>query len=171
RVEVFSKISAISLPSSRLPSVPAYLAILSASDSLSRKRSSAGSKSISLRKLRLRRLYAMREPSQGSERGVAFDRAGHAVATAAALAELEARNGDHFDTGLAQGGIGAGVAFVGDDHAGLERDHVVAVVPLLPLGLEGVPAGLYDPHSVHAQRLGHQLRHRLVQFLAHRLLG
>ena len=42
RVEVFSKIRAISLPSSRFTSVPAYLAIFSASDSWSRNRSSLG---------------------------------------------------------------------------------------------------------------------------------
>ena len=57
RVEVFSKISAISLPSRRFTSVPEYLAIFRASESCKRKRSSFGSKSISFRKLRLRRLY------------------------------------------------------------------------------------------------------------------
>ena len=66
-------------------------------------------------------------------------RAGHAVAAAAALAELEALDGDHLDAGLAQRGVGAGVALVGDDDPGLERDDVVAVVPLLALGLEGSP--------------------------------
>src|SRR5262249_59306789 len=118
------------MPSSRLPSVPAYLAILSASDSRSRYRSSAGEKSISFRKLRLRRLNAISSP--GSERGVALDGAGHAVTAAAALAELEALDRDDLDPGLAQRGVGAGVALVGDDHPGLERDHVVPVVPLLP---------------------------------------
>src|SRR5215831_14575470 len=157
------------MPSSRLPSVPAYLAILSASDSCSRNRSSRGSKSISLRKLRLRRLNAISSPR--SERRFALDRAGHAVATATALAQLEPLDRDHLDAGLAQRGVGAGVALVGDDHAGLERDHVVAVVPLLALGLEVVPAGLDDPHLGHAQRLGHQLGQRAALLLAHRLLG
>jgi hypothetical protein len=39
-----------------------------------------------------------------------FDRAGHAVATAAALAKLEPLDRDHLDPGLAQRGVGAGVA-------------------------------------------------------------
>src|SRR5262249_50123974 len=56
RVEVFSKIKAISLPSSRFTSVPAYFATFRASESWSKNRSSRGSKSISFRKLRLRRL-------------------------------------------------------------------------------------------------------------------
>ena len=54
--------------------------------------------------------------------------------------------GSHLDAGLAQRGVGAGVALVADDDAGLERDDVVAVVPLLALGLEGVTAGLDDAH-------------------------
>src|SRR5689334_24893470 len=156
------------MPASRFPSVPAYLAIFSACDSRSRYLSSAGVKSISLRKLRLRRLNAISSP--GSERGVALDRARHAVATAAALAQLEALDRDDLDPGLAQRGVGAGVALVGDDHAGLERDHVVPVVPLLPLGLEGIPAGLDHPHLAHAQRLGHQLGQRAALLLAHQLL-
>ena len=60
-------------------------------------------------------------------------RAGHAVPTASALAELEAGDLDDLDPGLAHLGDGVGVALVGDDHAGLEGDDVVAVVPLLPL--------------------------------------
>src|SRR5205085_8028045 len=60
----------------------------------------------------------------------------HAVATAAALAELEALDGDDLDAGLAERGVAAGVALVGDDNAGLDGDHVVAVVPLLALGLD-----------------------------------
>jgi hypothetical protein len=46
-------------PASCRVSVPAYLAIFSASDSFSRNRSSAGSKSISFRKERFFRLYDM----------------------------------------------------------------------------------------------------------------
>src|SRR5689334_4504414 len=115
------------MPASRFPSVPAYLAIFSACDSRSRYRSSAGVKSISLRKLRFFRLNDISSP--GSERGVALDRAGHAVATAAALTELEALDRDHLDPGLAQRGVGAGVALIGHHHPGLQRDHVVPVVP------------------------------------------
>ena len=61
------------------------------------------------------------------------ERAGHAVAAAAALAELEAGDLDHLDAGLAHLGDRVGVALVGDDDAGLEGDDVVAVVPLLAL--------------------------------------
>ncbi len=57
RVEDFSKIRAISLPASCGASLPAYLAIFSASESDSRWSSSSRLKSSSLRKLRLRRLY------------------------------------------------------------------------------------------------------------------
>src|SRR4249919_2192903 len=98
------------------------------------------------RELRFFRLKDMTGSPVGSKRGIAFDWAGHAVAAAAALAELVSLDGDHLDAGLAQRGVGAGIAFVGHDHAGFERDHVIAVVPLLPLGLEGVSAGLDDAH-------------------------
>jgi hypothetical protein len=57
RVEVFSKIRAISLPVSRGASLPAYFAAFSAPDSRRRNSSSLEVKSISFRKLRLRRLY------------------------------------------------------------------------------------------------------------------
>jgi hypothetical protein len=50
--------------------------------------------------------------------GVADQRAGHAVTAATAAAELGADNGDDLDPGLAQQGIGAGVAVVGEYHAG-----------------------------------------------------
>jgi hypothetical protein len=56
RVEVFSKISAISLPSSLRVSVPAYFAAFRAAASRRRYSSSLELKSSSFRKLRLRRL-------------------------------------------------------------------------------------------------------------------
>jgi hypothetical protein len=49
---------------------------------------------------------------------VADQRAGHAVAASAAAAELGADDGDDLDSGLAQQGVGAGVAVVGEHHAG-----------------------------------------------------
>src|SRR5690349_20388175 len=49
---------------------------------------------------------------------VADQRAGHAVAAAAAAAEFGADDGDDLDSGLAEQGIGAGVAVVGEHHAG-----------------------------------------------------
>ena len=135
RVEVFSKISAISLPARPLVSVPAYFAVLSASESRSRNRSSPGSKSISLRKLRFRRLYDIVAPWSriGSERGVALDRAGHAVPTTAPASELETLDGDDLDPGLAERGVRTDVAFVRDDDPRFEGDDVVAVVPLFAL--------------------------------------
>ena len=72
------------------------------------------------------------------------DRAGHAVTAAAALPELEAGDLHHLDTRLSHLGDGVGVPLVGDDHAGLERDDVVAVVPLLPLLLVLVATRLDD---------------------------
>src|SRR5690348_11564792 len=93
-----------------------------------------------------------------SERGVALERARHAAATAAPAPEFEAFDRDHFDAGLTQRRVRAGVAFVSDDGAGLERDDVVAVVPLLALRLERVAAGRDDAHLLHPERLAHDLR-------------
>ena len=61
------------------------------------------------------------------------------MAAAAAAAEFRAADGDHLDAGLAQQRVGVDVAVVADDHAGLERDDVVAVVPLLALGSKALP--------------------------------
>ena len=72
---------------------------------------------------------------------VAGDRTGHAVAAAAAAAELLAGDGEHLDAGLRELRVRRLVALVGDDDARLERDDVVAVVPLRALGLELVAAG------------------------------
>src|SRR5512133_482168 len=69
---------------------------------------------------------------------VANQRAGHAVPAAAALAQLEALDGDDLDAGLAHLGDGVGVALISDHHARLEGDDVVAVVPLLALLLVGI---------------------------------
>src|SRR5215218_10899469 len=99
-----------------------------------------------VRSERLRRLKLIEVSPLGwaSVGRLAPDRAGHAMAAAAAAAELAAPDGDDFDTGLAQERVGVGVAVVGDDDARLERHHVVAVVPLLALGLVGVAAGPDD---------------------------
>src|SRR5687767_3668314 len=84
---------------------------------------------------------------------VAEDRAGHAVPAAAAAAEFLAADGDDLDARLAEQRVGVGVAVVPDDHARLERNDVVAVVPLLALGVEGVAAGADDEKIVQPQRL------------------
>ena len=59
--------------------------------------------------------------------------------------ELAGGDGDDLDAGLAQGGVGQDVAVVADDDAGLERDDVVAVVPLLALDAVDVAGGRDHP--------------------------
>ena len=72
--------------------------------------------------------------------GVTGDWAGHAVAAAASAAELLAGDREDLDAGLRELRVRRLVALVGDDDAGLERDDVVAVVPLRALRLELVAA-------------------------------
>ena len=50
--------------------------------------------------------------------------------------------------------VGGDVALVGDDDAGGEGEHVVAVVPLLALGLVAVAAGLEQPQVRDVERGG-----------------
>jgi hemoglobin len=69
QAEVLRMLYGSSLPSSRLTSVPEYLAIFNASDSCSRNLSSWGVKSISFRKLRLRRLNTAVTSRVGRQRG------------------------------------------------------------------------------------------------------
>src|ERR1700751_3586240 len=85
---------------------------------------------------------------------VACDRAGHAVAAAAAAAELLSRNGVDLDPGGRQPLVGHFVSLVRDDDARRERDEVVAVVPLVALGLELVSSGGDDRESLEAERFG-----------------
>src|SRR3954451_259217 len=80
---------------------------------------------------------------------VANKGAGHAVAPAAALPELEALDGDDLNTGLTHLGDRVCVPLVGDHHTGLEGDHVVAVVPLFALLLVDVTTGLHHLHLRH----------------------
>src|SRR3974377_1583427 len=115
-----------------------------------------GSKSISFKKLRFRRLNTLSpclagSVPCGSERRLSLERARHAVRSAATAPQLEALDGDDLDPRLAQGRVGARVALVGDDHAGLEGDDVVAIVPLLAFGLEAVPARLHHAHLRHTE--------------------
>src|SRR5690606_10672852 len=85
---------------------------------------------------------------------VADDRAGHAVAAATAAPQFAGADGDDLDAGLAQQGIGVGVAVVADDHARLQADHVVAVIPLLALGLVGIATGFHHAQLLEAQAFG-----------------
>jgi hypothetical protein len=73
---------------------------------------------------------------------------------AAAAAELGAGDRDDLDPLAAQAGVGVDVALVADDHAGRDREDVVAVVPLLALGLVDVAAGLEQAQRRHVERAG-----------------
>src|SRR5215469_18632654 len=106
-----------------------------------------------------------------SERRVALQRTGHTVRAAASPAELGSLDRDYLDAGLAQGGVGPGVALVADDHAGLEGHHVVAVVPLLALGLEGVSACFDHAHVGHAEGLAYLLGQRPMLLFDHEVFG
>ena len=112
----------------------------SAPASFSRNCSSRGVKSISLRKLRFFRLNATEVLSGRRSRAQnAGSRSIGQVMQWPPPRPLPSSNPSIVMTsmpGLAQRGVGAGVALVGHHHPGLERDHVVAVVPLLALGLE-----------------------------------
>ena len=61
--------------------------------------------------------------------------------------------GIDLDPGLTHLRDRVGVALVGHDHTWLERDDVVAVVPLLALLLVLVASGLDDVQLVDAQRV------------------
>jgi len=77
------------------------------------------------------------------------------VPTAAALAELEALDLDDLHAGLAHLRDRERVALVGDDHARLQGDDVVAIVPLLPLLLVLVATGLHDLQVADTERVRH----------------
>src|SRR5262249_34104116 len=100
-----------------------------------------------------------------------LERAGHAVGAAASTTELEALDRDHLDAGLAQLRVGVGVALVGHDHARLQGDQVVAVVPLLALGLVLVAAGRDHAYRWLAERGPHRLDQPVLLLLDHQVVG
>ena len=66
------------------------------------------------------------------------------MTAAPAAPELRPPDCDHFDTGFAQQRVGRGVAVISDNHARLEGDDIVAIIPLLSLLIVGIPASLND---------------------------
>src|SRR4030095_8620798 len=100
--------------------------------------------------------------------GIAQNRARHAMPSAAAAAgpEPRAANRDHFHASLAQQRVRVDVAVVSDDDAGFQRDDIVAVVPLLALGLVDVAPRADGPELLQSQGILHDLQHRF-RFCAH----
>ena len=66
------------------------------------------------------------------------------MASAAAAAELLAGDRMQLDTRVCELLVGRLVALVTDDLAGCQRDDVIAVVPLVTLGLELITTGGHD---------------------------
>src|SRR6478672_6896110 len=85
---------------------------------------------------------------------VTLDGARHAAWAASAPAELRAGDGDDLDAGLGQAFVRVDVALVGDDDTGCDGEHVVAVVPLLALGLVVVAAGGNEPQARQVESPG-----------------
>ncbi len=73
------------------------------------------------------------------------------MAAAAAATQLRAVEAEDLDAGLAHQRVRVLVALVGDDDTGLEGDDVVAVIPLLALGLPFVAAGSDDAQLLEAE--------------------
>ena len=100
-----------------------------------------------------------RAETQGSR--LARDRAAHAARAAPTGAQLGAGDPDHLDAGVLQPVVGLVVALVGDRDPRCERQGVVAVVPLLPLGGDRVEAGVDPVHRVDAHGRGRGDQERL----------
>src|SRR4051794_10699672 len=161
RVESFSKISTISLPASFCSSRPSFFAAFNSAARSRKYVISSAVKSTSVRKLRPRRsmtvLMSVRLLS-----GVADDGTRHAVAASAPTAQLLAGDRVHLDAGGGELHVGRLVALVPDDDSGRKRDDVVAVVPLIALGLERVAACGDDTKALEAERVCHLVDERPV---------
>src|SRR4029077_12456946 len=90
----------------------------------------------------------------------------HAVAAAASATELLPGDGEHLDARLGELRVGRFVPLVPNDDAGLDRDDVVAVVPLVSLGLELVAAGRDDLHVGDPERVPHLVEEGALRHLS-----
>jgi hypothetical protein len=84
------------------------------------------------------------------------------VPAAAAAAEFGAANGDDLNACFAQKRIRVRVAVVSDDHAGLKRNDIVAVVPLFSFGLIGIAAGLDNAQLRLIERFADDIEHGAI---------
>src|SRR4029453_3093146 len=151
-VESFSKISAISLPTSFCSSRPSFLAAFNSAASSIKYVISSGLKSASFNRCFPRRSTTVLMIRLLSS-CLTDDRAGHAVASAASATELLPGDCENLDSCLGELGVGRLVAFVRDDDARLERHDVVAVVPLRALRLELVPRGRGELEALGPERI------------------
>ena len=97
----------------------------------------------------------------GLSQRIADQRARHAMRPAPTPAKLTAGDGNHLDPGLAQKGVGMGVAVIADHHTRAEAQQVVRIIPLFALGFIGVAAGRNGSPEFQAQRMGNNITGRL----------
>jgi hypothetical protein len=74
------------------------------------------------------------------------------MTAAAATTEFGSTDSDHLDPSLAEQRVRVGVAVIRHHDAGLQGDDVIAVVPLLPLGLPRIAAGFDDVQRIGSTR-------------------
>ena len=75
------------------------------------------------------------------------------MAATSAPAKLGTANRDHLDPRFAEECVRVDIAVIGHDDPGLERHHVVAVIPLLPLCLPRIATGFDDAEILEIQCL------------------
>ena len=112
---------------------------------------------------KMQRTFSRQLPLNLVVHGIANDGAGHAVAAAATATQFGPDDGDDFDPFFPQGGIGGGVAVVGDDNPRFQADEVVTAVPLLALAGVDVACGFHNAELFQVEGLGHHI-HKRVSF-------
>src|SRR5215469_16018472 len=93
---------------------------------------------------------------------VANDWAGHAVTAAAPASELVPGDRQDFNPGLRKLCVGCLVPLVADNDSRLERDDVVAVVPLVAFGFELVASCGDEPEFLDPERVLHLVQERTL---------